>query len=198
MQIVFIIGGIGSGKSSVSDLLGILGAKRIDLDKIGHQALEDKATIKKLVSAFGTSILADKRTIDRKSLAAQAFLTDESVLRLNTITFPKIAELLVDQIEELAQVEPDAVVVVEASSFDPTKYDFAVQPDILLAITAPEELRIARAVKAGFDEADARRRNRMQPSDEQRSAWADHVIENDASFEELQHEVATFWDEVII
>lgn len=196
MKIIFIIGGIGSGKSSVVKLLTILGAKHINLDTVGHSALEDKMVIKDLVSAFGNQILDAQGNIDRRSLAGQAFLSQENVLQLDRVTFPIIAKLLKAQLREVEAETPDAVVAVEASSYDPTRLEFEVQPDILVAVAAPEEVRIERAIKAGFEEGDARRRSALQPTDAERKAWADHVIENGTSFEDLQHQVALFWDTV--
>lgn len=188
MKTIFIIGGIGSGKSEVTRRLADLDVrmKLTDLDILGHKALEDKRVIAALVELFGEEILDAQGKIVRGRLAEKTFGSSESVSELEAVTFPKIAELLEQKRADLPQ---NAILLVEASSYNPDKESFTIRPDMLVAVTADEETRIKRAVSKGFEEADVQARNARQPTDAQRTQWADFVIENNGTEEELQQKV---------
>lgn len=191
MKTIFIIGGIGSGKSTVVDLFDELGARVIDLDAVGHEALNDSLVKDKLVEVFGSNILDESGVVIRKHLANRAFSSNEMLMKLNTITFPHIERLMKKQIAALAQTDENDFVVIEASSYNPDKTNLSFKPDYIIAVTAPEEERIKRAVKSGFSEEDARSRNKVQPTDQQRISWADRVIHNDSSLDDLRSQVTS-------
>lgn len=196
MKTVFIIGGMGSGKSTVASQLEELGAFRIDLDKMGHRVLSDESTQKELIGAFGPNILNRDGTIDRKTLAAEAFVDAEAHQKLNAATIPRIAEMLAEDLGAVRSELPQAIVVIEASSYDGPHGSFSIIPDEIVAVEAPEELRCARAVEAGFSEGDVRLRMTQQPTDEDRRRWATRVITNAGSLLDLQKETKEFWEEL--
>ena len=94
MKRFLLIGGIGSGKSTVSNLFLEQGAYCIDLDTIGQGQLSDPCVKRELVEAFGEGILNDASQIDRACLAARAFASEEATARLNAITHPSIISML--------------------------------------------------------------------------------------------------------
>ncbi|MBR2803545.1 MAG: dephospho-CoA kinase, partial [Eggerthellaceae bacterium] len=67
--------------------------------------------------------------------------------------------------------------------------------DIVIAVLAPLEVRIERAVASGFDEADVRRRIAQQITDAERIEQADVVFNNDGTKEELYNKVVNWWNE---
>ena len=74
MKIICLTGGIASGKSSAAMLLGSLGAKVIDADKLGHRSYQKGTlTYNKLVKAFGSKIIRPDGEIDRKLLGTIVF-----------------------------------------------------------------------------------------------------------------------------
>jgi len=80
MKVIGLTGGIGSGKSTVSRLLGEMGAVLIDADKVGHEAYQPGTeTWTELVAAFGEGIVAPDRTIDRRKLGAIVFAAPEEL-----------------------------------------------------------------------------------------------------------------------
>ena len=66
----------------------------------------------------------------------------------------------------------------------------------IVAVAAREDLRVARAVSRGFSEDDVRARIARQPTDAQRAAWADYVLQNDGSEDDLVSEVESLWNTV--
>lgn len=196
MKTIFIIGGMGSGKSEVANQLEKLGALHIDLDKLGHEALVDPQTQKALVSAFGPDILDETGTVDREKLAKKAFEGHESHQTLTAVMFPRIAEILGHKLGGLRKQLPHALVVVEASSYDGPDGSFSIIPDDIVAVEAPVETRVARAIASGFSEGDVCLRIAQQPTDEERRGWANHIIQNTGTFDDLKKATENIWQEL--
>ncbi|MCL1799399.1 MAG: dephospho-CoA kinase [Eggerthellaceae bacterium] len=195
MRTVFVIGGMGSGKSTVAQFLAGFGAAVLDLDRVGHEALREAAVRDALVRAFGDDILDEAGAVDRPALAAHAFATSAATDLLTAATQPAITAALCGWLTA-RRGEGIGVAVVEASAFDGAKDRYAGHADYLVAVCAPVEARVRRAVAKGFSEADVRRRIAQQPSDEDRRAWADFVIENKGSRAALKACAADLWGRI--
>ena len=80
MITIGITGGIGSGKSTASQILGDLGAEVIDADQVGHKIyLPDTPAWREIVATFGAGVLAADRSIDRTRLGPMVFSDPESL-----------------------------------------------------------------------------------------------------------------------
>ena len=89
MKVIGLTGGIGSGKSTVSQFLAELGAIVIDVDKVWHEALIADGELRQtIVAAFGAGILTPDREVDRQELGAIVFGNSEALARLNDIVRP--------------------------------------------------------------------------------------------------------------
>ena len=190
MQRYLLIGGIGSGKSTVSNLFLEQGAYCIDLDTIGQRQLFDADVKRELVEAFGADILNDARQVDRARLAERAFASDEATATLNAITHPRIISMLKKRLDR-GENAGSGLCIIESSAYaGPGSVDGLDEViDGIIAVVASEELRVARAVKRGMDEADVRARMARQATDEERRRWADYVIENNGSLADLEQQV---------
>lgn len=187
MKTVAIIGGIGSGKSSVAAAFASMGAGVVDLDAFGHVALLLPHVKEDLRRAFGPQVLGQDGEVDRKALAQAAFATPYQTELLNAITHPVIMEQGLACAAELHKRHE--LVVVEVSAGEMTKESFA-WADAVIAVSAPEILRIFRAVmRGGQDEADVRARMARQATDEEREELADFIIKNDGSLEDMKSQV---------
>ena len=71
----------------------------------------------------------------------------------------------------------------------------ADQADVIIAVLAPLDVRIQRAVASGFEEQDVRRRIAQQITDAERIERADVVFNNDGTKEELYNQVVNWWNE---
>ncbi len=195
MKKLFVIGGMGAGKSTARKVLAEQGVPFIDLDKVGHDVLLWDTVKEDLVAAFGADILGPDGQIVRSKVAAKAFTTPAETRKLNRITMPRIEEAFIDQLEELERAGNKAV-VVEYSVFKNRQVSMANGADVVLAVLAPFDDRIKRAVAAGWEEDDVRRRIARQISDADRIEQADVVFNNDGTQEELREKVLAWWNGV--
>ena len=166
----------------------------IDLDQVGHDVLKWDTVKAELVETFGEDILGADGEIERPALAAKAFVSPAETRKLNRITLPRIEEAFTDRVAELERAGNKAV-VVEYSVFKNRQTSLAYDADVVIAVLAPIDMRIERAVKSGWDETDVRRRIAQQITDADRIEAADVVFNNDGTPEEMHNKVLAWWGE---
>ena len=190
-----VTGGIGSGKSTVSQRLQDLGAVIIDADKVAREIVEPgQPALKELDAAFA-GVLNEDGTLNRAELARQAFATPEATEKLNSITHPRIRECTNALFAQAEQAGEDVVV-----------YDMPLliengetsRVDHILVVDAPDEVRVRRLVESrGLDESDAKARIKAQIDRESRLAAADTVMDNGGTVDELLAQVDRFWSTTV-
>ena len=193
MITIGITGGIGSGKSTASQILGELGAEVIDADIVTHQIyLPDTPAWREIVATFGAGVLAPDRTIDRTRLGPIVFSNPEALRQLNAITHGKIFSYIQGQIDYMRQKQATRVVVVEAAILLEAGWRSLV--DQLWVVVTDVEVAITR-LKAykNFTEDQARARIAAQLSNEERMAQADRVIRNNTDLSALRQAVTAAW-----
>ena len=194
MEKIFVIGGMGAGKSTARKALVDQGLEYIDLDKIGHEIHHWEVVKEDVRAMFGDDVFDADGEIDRKALARKAFVSPAETRKLNRITQPRIEDAFMTKLDELEAAGCPAV-VIEYSVFKSRQMSLAYLADIVIAVLAPLESRIERAVASGFDEADVRRRIAQQITDAERIEQADVVFNNDGTKEELYNKVVSWWNE---
>jgi dephospho-CoA kinase len=186
-----LTGGIGSGKSTVSALLVGKGAVLVDADRLAREVVEPGTPgLAAVTEAFGSGVLTADGALDRPALAAIVFADPQARARLDGIVHPLVRERAA---ELAAAVPPDAVVVNDVPLLVETGQQGLY--DLVLVVEADVETRVARLVRRGLTEADARARIGAQASDEQRRAVADVVLDNSGTTEELAAQVDRLWAE---
>ena len=194
MKQIFIIGGMGAGKSTARQALVDQGLPYIDLDQIGHEVLTWQVVKDDLLGSFGNEVFDPNGNVNRPALARKAFENAAQTRRLNRICMPRIEDAFTTRLDELEKQGAEAV-VVEYSVFKNRQSSLAYAADIVIAVLAPLEMRVQRAVAAGWDEADVRRRIAQQITDAERIEEADVVFDNDGSKEELYNKVVSWWQD---
>ncbi len=186
-----LTGGIGSGKSTVAQLLVGHGAVLVDADRIAREVVAPGTEGLAAVAAeFGTGVLQPDGTLDRPVLAAIVFADSARRARLDSIVHPLVRARAA---ELVADAPADAVVVQDVPLLVETHQ--AGSYDLVLVVQTDLETRVRRLVARGLAEADARSRIASQASDEERAAVADVVLRNDDDREALAEQVARFWSE---
>ena len=190
--VIGLTGGIGSGKSTVADMLAALGARVIDADRIGHEVYhpgtEGHASV---VRAFGPGIIAADGTIDRRALGAIVFREPEALARLNALVHPLIAAEIQRRLAAVRADPGTPPIVIEAAIVIEAGWRFF---DRIWAVTAPREAAIARVMaERGLSREEVERRMAVQTTDEERRRVADLVIDNDGTRDELRLRVEAAW-----
>jgi dephospho-CoA kinase len=190
MILVALTGGIGSGKSTVSQRLAARGAVIVDADAIVRDLQRAGSTLlDRLAERFGTGIIRDDGELDRPALAAIAFNDDHALADLNTIVHPEVRAEIARRVA--AEAATDHVVVVDTPLFEVNpNVDFAA----VVVVDTPAEAAVERLVtQRGLTEADARARIAKQISRDERLAKADWIIDNSGDLDALDTQIDELW-----
>ncbi len=195
MKIIGLTGGIGSGKTSVADLLRSHGLPVIDADQLARDVVEPgQPALAELADAFGADILHADGTLNRGELAARAFASEDATQRLNDITHPRIMALR-DELIDAARDDGEPAVIYDMPLL--VEKGQHEDMDLVVVVHVDVEKRIERLVNGrGLDEADVRRRIAAQATDEERLAVADVVIDNNGLREKLEPQVQALVDQI--
>jgi len=185
MKTIGITGGIGSGKSTVTEFLKGKNYPVIDADMIAREIVEPGSEVlAQLVSHFGGSILNPDGTLNRKALADLAFANPSEKLMLDKITHGAILDMVSKRISALKNSMKASLLFVDAALL--IESGLNRQMDEVWLVTAHEALRIKRVVaRDRLDAERVKKRIRMQMSDEQKSRLAYRIIDNSGTKEEL-------------
>ncbi|MCH9719188.1 MAG: dephospho-CoA kinase, long form [Actinomycetia bacterium] len=187
---IALTGGIGSGKSTVAELLSERGAVVIDADAIAREIVEPgQPALAEIVEEFGQGMLRPGGSLDRNALAEEVFDDPARLAALNRITHPRIADRAA---ERMAAAPADALLVYDIALL--VEQELTQGWDLILVVEAPAEQRIERLRRdrdMSLEEIHARMA--AQASDEQRRRVADVVLTNDGDLADLAETVASLW-----
>lgn len=187
---VGLTGGIGSGKSSVSDLFEELGVPVIDTDVIAHDLVNNnEAILQQISDVFGADILKINGELNRKKLAQIVFHKKENKQSLERILHPEIKSEVIHQVQKLiSRKKPPAYVIIVVPLLIEAKYHDII--DRILVVIADEAIRVARVQKRDHRTAsDIRAIINNQIDDSKRLDQADDIIENNSNIREIEKQV---------
>jgi dephospho-CoA kinase len=196
IPVIGLTGGIGAGKSTVTQMLEELGAAVIDADKVGHQIyLPDLPAWREIVDTFGPEVLNADRTINRQALGKLVFADPEALRTLNRIVHPKMFDRMGELIAEMRARGWMKAIVVEAAVLIEANWMALVdQVWVVMASAAVVGERLAK--QRHLSPEQVRTRIAAQLANDERLKHADVVIRNDGSLEEVRHAVQQAWDQL--
>jgi len=173
---VGITGGIGSGKSTVTKIFASLGILIYDADSHAKALMTtDGILVQQIKKEFGNLAYNSLGTLDRKYLADQVFGFPERLEKLNSLVHPRVAEDYknwVEQHQDKMYVIKEAALLFESGS--------AKQLDKIIAVTAPEAIRIKRVMSRDKrTEPEIKNIMQRQLKEKQITEMADFTIVND-------------------
>jgi dephospho-CoA kinase len=175
MKVIGLTGGIGSGKSTVARVMETLGVPVFDADRAALALYdEDESLLTEVKERFGDSVIQLGGQLNRQALASIVFNDVEALKQLNAMVHPRVAKKFDawKKMQKASAVIREAAILFESGS--------ASDCDVVIVVTAPEDLRVARVQKRnGWSEAEVRARMKRQWSEEQLIERADAVIVND-------------------
>jgi dephospho-CoA kinase len=191
---VGLTGGIASGKSTVSKYLKELGALIIDADKIAHSLMKpEKKLWQRVVEEFGEKILLDNNTIDRKKLGEIIFNNSKAKARLDEITHPIIIAKIEEEMEQLSQ-ENDILIVDVPLLIEADMIDLF---DEIWLVYVDQNVQVQRLMdrdKIDYQKAISKINSQMPLEEKKR--YADRIISNNGTEEELKAEVMRVWQKI--
>jgi dephospho-CoA kinase len=183
---VGLTGGIGSGKSEVAKIFGVLGALVIDADALAREAVAPGSDgLARIARRFPT-VVARNGSLDREALAAIVFADrsardDPEVRRLGA--------------EREAAAEAERIVIHDV----PLLFEggFYRTCDANVLVVADEETRMGRVVaRSGISPEDVRRRMAAQIDPDRARELADYTIDNDGTIDALVDSVRDVYDDL--
>lgn len=190
MLLLALTGGIGSGKSTVAEMLRRRGAVILDADAIVHELQEPGTPVfDAMVDLLGSEVVAADGRFDRQAIADRVFGDAELLAKLGEIVHPAVREEMATRVIELAGT--DHIVIMDVpllteSGMQGMAGAIVVDVDVELAVRRLVEFR-------GLEEADARARVARQASREERLKLADQVIDNSGDLAALEAQVDAVW-----
>lgn len=188
-KIIAITGGIGSGKSVVSHLLRIMGYQVYDCDARAKWLMtHDEQLIDELKGLFGektyelTGDEVPKYRLNKTHLSAMIFGHPEALAQMNACVHPAVARDIYRTIKERSATgeAADKPFFFESAILFESEFNKLVPPDEVWTVSAPLELRIARAMQRdGATREKILARIHSQMSQEEKEIRADHIIYND-------------------
>jgi dephospho-CoA kinase len=194
--VIGILGGMYSGKSTVTAELAKLGCAVIDADSISHQLLEEKDVLKKIVHVFGKEILDNKGKIDRSALANRVFGDPAKLETLTGILHPLVmarVEQLITQYSSQPNVRAialDMPLLVEVG--------WEKRCDHIIFVDCAPPLRLERAKKTGVFDADQLKiRENLQISLDKKKRIADNIVDNNSDLSGLSKQIACIFSTIV-
>jgi dephospho-CoA kinase len=201
-QVVALSGGIGSGKTTVREILDELGAVTVCADAIVH-ALQVPGTgiLEEIAEAFGPEAIGESGALDRPALARVVFGDPEARERLGAIMHPPVVAEMMRRAQEGVKAGAALVVLDIPLYFEGQKSGSgsaaARQYDASILVWVPRETQVLRTVsRDGCEVAEAERRIAAQmPIDEKRD-YATHIIDNSGDREETRRQVKRVFEQL--
>ena len=194
MLVVGITGGIGSGKSAVTDYLGRLGITVVDADKVARVVVEPGTSgLAAITEHFGMDVLLANGGLDRAALRKIVFDNHNERKVLEEITHPRIRDEIIRQ---LGEASSPYVVLSSPLLLESGQNSLA---DYVVVVDVPEEVQLKRTM-ARDDNSEALVKQIMaaQLDRQTRLSRADASIMNDTSLEELYERVEALHEDLLL
>lgn len=189
MKIIGLTGGIGSGKSTVTDYLIARGFPVLDADKIAREiVLPGSEMLIQLTSVFGKSILMQDGSLDRKKLGNIVFSDPEKKKILDGLMHTRILELIHDRILQYREETVHKLIFIDAPLLFETGLDKSVSE--IWVIDVDEETRIKRIMERdGLKREDIAMRISNQMTRDEKNKRADVILDNTGNQEALYQQI---------
>ena len=183
---VGLTGSIGTGKSTVLKLFNQLGAYTVDVDKIVHQLYKRKDIQEKVKKEFG-KVFNEDGSLNRKKVAKIIFNNPEKKKVLENIIHPEVRREVKKFIQNIEKKDKNPIVIVEVPLLIETgQYK---EYDKVIVVYSPKDLQLKRLINKGYSRKEALKRINSQMDIEEKLKFADFIIKNISSIEDLKKQV---------
>ena len=191
--VIGLTGGIGTGKSTVSQILKEKKFPVIDLDIISHEVIKFPKVVEKIVENFGKEVLEYNNTgnwiVSREKLGRVIFGNREKRLILNSIMHPEILRIMREKILECKK--ENKIIFVEIQLLFEVQWE--KEFDYILLVSVEKETQIKRILsRDNRSKEEALSIINSQMSLDEKKKRSDYVIENDGNIQDLEKKVDDF------
>jgi dephospho-CoA kinase len=194
--IVGITGGMGCGQTTLAKFLEEQGAKIIYADSIAHRIVDSDTEVRKaLIKAFGRNIYTRYGKLKRQMLGKIVF-NDENRLRLlNKIVHPPMVGQIVEEIERARESGKYAIIGIDAALIFEANIEKMF--DVIVVVASKMSNRVQRIKKRDdLPQKKIMERIRKQIPVDEKSKWADYVIQNDDNIVNLKSKAKILYDQL--
>lgn len=191
-KVVGIIGGMASGKSTISKLFARLGAKVVDADEIAHKVLSIHKVKLQLIKIFGGKIADKNGSLSRKAIADKVFASKGNVRRLIKIVHPLIRKGID---KKIAIADKDNIIIIDAALLCESGY--ILKCDKVVFVKTPLKVRERRAKNKGWSSKEIIRRERFQLPVNKKMLFADYIIDNSKTMNYAFKQVKKIYSEIL-
>jgi dephospho-CoA kinase len=194
--VIGILGGIGSGKSTVAIQFANLGCAIIEADKIAHDVLENQDIIDAVSAIFGADTLSPDGMIVRSRLAEKVFENSERLEKLQSIIHPPVIEQCEHLLAQYLTTPSIPAVVLDIPLL--MESGMTHRCSTLIFVESPPEVRFGRATgKKGISPEQIKKRENFQISLDKKREIAHYVIQNNSDLSDLSEQVARVYSAVM-
>lgn len=192
MFLVGLTGGIAAGKSSVAETWETLGATVIDADDLAREVVEPGSTgLERVTEEFGSTVLAEDGTLNRKALAEVVFTDPPKRAALEALLHPLIRALALDKLE----AAKTNIVVYVIPLLVETRSDLPF--DYIVTVEAPEADQVMRMVESrSMSKEQALSRIQAQAKPAERAQIADRILSSNQSLKLLLKDATRLFAEL--
>lgn len=195
--IIAVTGGIGSGQSTVCSFFEQWRCKVINADKKAKEVIQKNRGLQaELKKTFGNDIFSHNHKLNTKRLAEIAFANEVQTLKLNQLVHPRMVESLVEDMERARFSGRFPIVIIDAALI----FEISIENmfDKIVVVDAPlvDRMRRVKERDAMTQKRFKERADKQIPLAE-KVKWADYVIKNDDTIEELRIKTKKIYDELM-
>lgn len=189
---VGLTGGIGSGKTTVSNFLLEYGIPVYNSDSLGKKLMNTNLElINDIVNIFGESVY-NNGILNTNLLSSLVFSDAEKIKQLNNLVHPKVAEDFKQWVEKNNNqpiLVKEAAILIESGAY--------LDMDKIILVISKKSNRINRVSKRDNSDLESiEKRINFQLTDDEKIKYADYIIENNSSLDDLKNEVLRVINEI--
>ena len=185
-KIIGVVGGIGSGKSTVAGVFGENGCAVVDADAIAHEVLDERDVKEQIRETFGAGVFAEGE-VDRERLADAVFASGDAAERINAIVHPKVLSEIDKLIEIYNRDSNVRAIVLDVPLL--VEVGWEKKCDSLIFVECTSENRVKRAIKHGLSEENLKKREKFQISLDKKAKLAHYIVHNNSVTKEITNQV---------
>ncbi|OQY06854.1 MAG: dephospho-CoA kinase [Planctomycetales bacterium 4572_13] len=193
--IIGVLGGIGSGKSTVAACFAELGCVVLDADALAHDLLDEPEVVDMLVDRWGGVVLDDAGGVNRRWVGEKVFDSPPELDFLNGLIHPRVLKRF-EVVIETYQTDPDVSGIVLDMPLL-LEVGWEKRCDFFVFVDCSEDKRRERIAKnARIDTEQLKKRENFQISLDKKKQKAHYMIDNNSEKSDVAEQIAQIFSNI--